>query len=92
MKAKPSVTLAEVIRLDARLATWCPRCQRSGRYLDPKELVKQYGPAIHLSAIGRHMVCEKCVPNSGLRRETTRFRRSERPDCHNRRRLSVDAC
>jgi hypothetical protein len=60
MKGKPSVTLADVIRLDVRLATWCPWCQRTGRYLDPKDLAREYGEVTRLNVIGRRMVCTKC--------------------------------
>jgi hypothetical protein len=55
MKGKPTVTLADVIRLDARLATWCPRCQRPGRYLDPKELAERHGDVTRLNVIARRL-------------------------------------
>jgi hypothetical protein len=68
MKSKPSLSLADVIRLDARLATWCPRCQRPVRYLDPRDLAREYGEVTRLSVIGRRMVCSRCGERgAGLR-------------------------
>jgi hypothetical protein len=65
MKGKPGVTLADVIRLDARLATWCPRCHCSGRYLDPVDLARRHGNAATLNTISHHLLCQHCGGHGG---------------------------
>jgi hypothetical protein len=62
---KPSVTLIDVIRLDARRTTWCPRCERSGPYLDPVELAARYGKATTLNTISHHLSCQHCGGHGG---------------------------